>query len=204
MRLRPVRTLAFVASLLLGLALEVEVAAAKKSETAVFAGGCFWGVEAVYEHVQGVERVVSGYAGGTRSAFRGAGPSREGYAEAVRITYDPARVSYSKLLEIFATVAHDPTQVDRQGPDVGPRYRSAIFPQSREQHVIAERFVANLKASGRLARPIATRVESGPFEVAEREHQDYVNRHPKSAYVVRYDLPKLAHLRAAFREYWRP
>jgi peptide-methionine (S)-S-oxide reductase len=175
------------------------------SQTAVLAGGCFWGVESVFEHVKGVRSVVSGYAGGTRRVGmdRSSGPSREGFAEAVRISFDPAQVSYDQLLQIFFEVAHDPTQVDRQGPDVGPRYRSAIFPQNAQQRAAAQQFLAQLRASNRFGKPIATKIESGGFDVAEDEHQDFVRKHPQTRYVVAYDLPKLAELRQKYPQYWR-
>ena len=173
-------------------------AAAAPSETAVLAGGCFWGMEGVFEHVKGVGNVVSGYAGGTKG-FGGA--KREGFAEAVRISFDPSQISYQQLLEIYFAVAHDPTQVNRQGPDVGPRYRSAIFPQSASQKQVAQQFLA--AASRRFSKPVATRLESGGFDVAEPEHQDYLRRHPTARYVVVNDLPKLAKLRRDYPHYWR-
>jgi peptide-methionine (S)-S-oxide reductase len=190
-----------IAALFLGLQGGQPVAAANKLETAVLAGGCFWGVEGVFEHVKGVQNVVSGYAGGIR-AF-GTGSPRTNFAEAVKITFDPAQISYDQLLDIFASVAHDPTQVDRQGPDVGPRYRSAIFPLNAQQRQAAQRFLEQLRASGRYKRPIATRVESGRFEVAEREHQDYMRKNPSSRYVIVHDLPKLAELRREYPQLWR-
>ncbi len=174
------------------------------SQTAILAGGCFWGVEAVFEHVKGVRNVVSGYAGGTRRVgMNRSGPAREGFAEAVRITFDPAQVSYDQLLQIFFDVAHDPTQVDRQGPDVGPRYRSAIFPQNAQQRAAAQRFLAQLRGSNKYGKPIATRIESGGFDVAEPEHQDFVRKNPRTRYVVVYDLPKLAELKQKYPQYWR-
>jgi peptide-methionine (S)-S-oxide reductase len=174
------------------------------SQTAVLAGGCFWGVEAVFEHVKGVRNVVSGYAGGTRRVgMNRSGPAREGFTEAVRITFDPAQVSYDQLLQIFFDVAHDPTQVDRQGPDVGPRYRSAIFPQNAQQRAAAQRFLAQLRGSNKYGKPIATRIESGGFDVAEPEHQDFVRKNPRTRYVVVYDLPKLAELKQKYPQYWR-
>jgi peptide-methionine (S)-S-oxide reductase len=175
---------------------------AGKQETAVLAGGCFWGVESVYEHVKGVRSVVSGYAGGTRNMLDRNG-GRSGFAEAVRVSFNPDEVSYNRLLEIFFVIAHDPTQVDRQGPDVGPRYRSAIFPQNAQQQQAAQELIERLRASGRLSRPIATRIEHGRFEVAEPEHQDYVRKHPSSRYVVVNDLPKLAALRRAYPQLWQ-
>lgn len=174
------------------------------NQTAVLAGGCFWGVEAVFEHVKGVRNVVSGYAGGTRRiGMDRSGPSREGFAEAVRISFDPAQVSYDQLLQIFFDIAHDPTQVDRQGPDVGPRYRSAIFPENAQQRATALQFLARLRASNKFGKPIATRIETGGFDVAEAEHQDFVRKHPQSGYVIANDLPKLAALRQKYPQFWR-
>ena len=149
--------------------------AAPRTETAVLAGGCFWGVEGGFEHVKGVRDVVSGYAGGSaRDAnYSAVSSERTGHAEAVRITYDPSQISYAQLLKIYALVAHDPTQVNRQGPDVGPSYRSAIFPQNPAQREIARKFLAQLRASGTYKQPIATKIESGPFYRAEASHQDF-------------------------------
>jgi peptide-methionine (S)-S-oxide reductase len=174
-----------------------------KVQTAVLAGGCFWGMEGLYEHVKGVRDVVSGYAGGSRGAFGSHGGGRTGFAEAVRITFDPAQVSYTQLLQIFFDVAHDPTQVDRQGPDVGERYRSAIFPQNAQQRATAEQALTQLRSAGRFARPIATRIESGGFDVAEPEHQDFMRKHPTARYVVVNDLPKLAELKRRYPQFWR-
>ena len=187
----------------LGLAGGGAASAQSSNQTAVLAGGCFWGVEAVFEHVKGVTNVVSGYAGGTRRVGmdRFSGPAREGFAEAVQITFDPTQISYNQLLQIFFSVAHDPTQVDRQGPDVGPRYRSAIFPQNAQQRAAAQQFIAQLRASS--GKPIATRIESGGFDVAETEHQDFVRKNPRTRYVVVYDLPKLAELKQKYPQYWR-
>ena len=176
-------------------------AATEKLDTAVLAGGCFWGVEAVYEHVKGVRNVVSGYAGGAKGKLDRSGGGRGGVVEAVKISYDPQQISYNQLLEIFVAIAHDPTQVNRQGPDVGPRYRSAIFPQNAQQKQAADQFLAKLRASGRFGKPIATRIESGGFNLAERDHQDYVRRNPGARYVVVNDLPKLAKLKRT--QYWR-
>jgi peptide-methionine (S)-S-oxide reductase len=175
------------------------------NQTAIFAGGCFWGVEAVFEHVKGVRSVVSGYAGGTRRVGmdRSSGPTREGFAEAVRISFDPSQVSYNQLLHIFFDVAHDPTQIDRQGPDVGPRYRSAIFPQNAQQRSTAQQYLAQLRSSNRFGRPIATRIESGGLDVAEPEHQDFMRKHPSARYIVINDLPKLEALKARYPQFWR-
>lgn len=175
--------------------------AGEKLETAVLAGGCFWGVEAVYEHVKGVRNVVSGFAGGAKGKLDRSGSGRSGIVEAVKISYDPQQVSYNQLLEIFVGIAHDPTQVNRQGPDVGPQYRSAIFPQNAQQKQAAQQFLAKLRASGRFGKPIATRIETGGFNLAEPAHQDYVRRNPGARYVVVNDLPKLAKLKRT--QYWR-
>lgn len=170
--------------------------ASAKSETAVLAGGCFWGVEAVFEHVKGVTSVVSGYAGGSKAdaTYDKVSAERTGHAEAVRITYDPAKISYARLLQIYATVAHDPTQLNRQGPDVGRSYRSAIFPQSKAQEAAARAFVARLKQS----RPVVTRIESGPFYAAEPYHQDFARKNPFHPYIVAHDKPKVAALKRQF------
>lgn len=191
------------AALLFGLLGGQPAVAADRLETAVLAGGCFWGVEGVFEHVKGVRDVVSGYAGGTPRGLTRSGTNRLDPAEAVRINFDPAQISYNQLLQIFANVAHDPTQVNRQGPDIGPRYRSAIFPQNAQQKQAAEQFLAQLRASGRYKRPIATRIESGRFVVAEPYHQDYMRKNPKSRYVIVNDLPKLAVLRRSHPQLWR-
>ena len=171
-------------------------------QTAVLAGGCFWGVEAVFEHVKGVKDVVSGFAGGSAkdAKYDRVSSERTAHAEAVRITFDPRQVSYFDLLKIYFTVAHDPTQVNRQGPDVGPSYRSAIFPQNAEQRAIATRAIAGLRARG---KPIATKIESGRFYPAEAYHQDFVRKNPDHGYVVVNDLPKLAKLRREYPQWWR-
>ncbi len=171
-------------------------------QTAVLAGGCFWGVEAVFEHVKGVKDVVSGFAGGSAkdAKYDRVSSERTAHAEAVRITFDPRQVSYFDLLKIYFTVAHDPTQVNRQGPDVGPSYRSAIFPQNAEQRAIATRAIAGLRARG---KPIATKIESGRFYPAETYHQDFVRKNPDHGYVVVNDLPKLAKLKREYPQWWR-
>jgi peptide-methionine (S)-S-oxide reductase len=171
--------------------------AAPRSETAVLAGGCFWGMESVFEHVKGVTDVVSGYAGGSaRDAHYDDADS--GHAEAVRITYDPGQISYARLLQVFFAVAHDPTEVNRQGPDVGPSYRSAIFPQSPQQAAQAKAFIARLNASHVFKAPIATRLESGGFYPAEAYHQDFARKHPWYPYIVINDRPKVAALKAKY------
>jgi peptide-methionine (S)-S-oxide reductase len=180
-------------------------AAAPRTETAVLAGGCFWGMEAVFEHVKGVADVVSGYAGGGASDAKYGAVSfeRTGHAEAVRITYDPAQISYPKLLQIFFTVAHDPTEVNRQGPDVGPSYRSAIFPQSPQQAAIARAFIAKLSAAHVYKAPVATRIERGGFYPAEAYHQDFARKHPFYPYIVFNDRPKVAALQKRFPSLWK-
>ena len=177
--------------------------AAATTETAILAGGCFWGTEAVFEHVKGVQNVVSGFAGGTRGGFGRPVSERTGFAEAVRVSFDPAEISYQQLLQIFMLVAHDPTQVDRQGPDIGPRYRSAIFPQNARQKQIAKAVLDQMRVSRHFGKPIATRLESGGFDVAEEAHQNYVRKHPTSTYVVVNDLPKLAKLKNGYPQFWR-
>ena len=171
-------------------------------ETAVLAGGCFWGMEAVFEHVKGVRNVVSGYAGGSAqdASYDKVSGERTGHAEAIRISFDPRQVSYAQLLRIYFSVAHDPTQVNRQGPDVGTSYRSAIFPQSPAQKRLAESFITQLRAA---KKPIATKIESGPFYLAEAHHQDFVRRNPLHPFVVVHDRPKLAKLKRAYPQYWK-
>ncbi len=190
---------------LLSLLATTAAAAPPRLEQAVLAGGCFWGMEGVFEHVKGVRDVVSGYAGGAaRDANYGAVSSeRTGHAEAVRITFDPAQISYGQLLKVYATVAHDPTQVNRQGPDSGTSYRSAIFPQNAAQRQAAARFLAQLGASHLYPRPIATRIESGGFYPAEAYHQGFMRRHPYYPYILVNDRPKLAKLKRAYPQLWK-
>lgn len=170
------------------------------TQTAVLAGGCFWGMEAVFEQVKGVRSVTSGYAGGTAGSatYGQVSGERTGHAEAIRIVYDPARISYGTLLRVFLAVAHDPTQLDRQGPDTGPSYRSAIFPQTPEQARIARAYIAQLGRARVFSRPIVTRVETGRFYPAEAFHQDFYRRNPGHPYIVRWDRPKVAAFRAGF------
>ncbi|MGS1016975.1 peptide-methionine (S)-S-oxide reductase MsrA [Allosphingosinicella humi] len=179
--------------------------ASAKDEVAVLAGGCFWGVEGVFEHVKGVRDVISGYAGGrARDAdYAAVSSERTGHAEAVRIRFDPERISYAELLRIYFTVAHDPTQLNRQGPDVGPSYRSAIFPQSDAQRETARAEIARLAAARTYRRPIVTKLESGAFYPAEAYHQDFMRRNPRHPYIVRNDAPKLAALKRAFPNLYR-
>ena len=179
--------------------------AAPRSETAVLAGGCFWGMEAVFEHVKGVTDVVSGYAGGSPkdASYQKVSAEGTGHAEAVRITYDPAQISYAQLLQIYFSVAHDPTQVNRQGPDVGSSYRSAIFPQSPKQAAFAKAFIARLNATQVYKAPIATRIERGGFYAAEAYHQDFARKHPYFPYIVVNDRPKIVALKKKFPTFYK-
>ena len=190
-----------LAKLLIASALAAAPAnAAPRSDTAVLAGGCFWGMESVFEHVKGVSDVVSGYAGGGAkdASYEKVSSEGTGHAEAVKITYDPSQVSYAQLLQIYFTVAHDPTQVDRQGPDVGHSYRSAIFPQSSDQDRFARAFIARLGAAHVYKAPIVTRIESGSFYPAEAYHQGFARKHPYFPYIVVNDRPKVAALHRIF------
>jgi len=170
-------------------------------QTAVLAGGCFWGVEGVFEHVKGVQEVVSGYAGGNRSeaSYEMVSSGRSGHAEAVRIRFDPRQVSYGQLLTIYFKVAHDPTQLNRQGPDHGPQYRSAIFTANPEQEHMARETISQLSRSRRFPQPIVTQVVPlKAFYPAEAYHQNFMARNPLHPYIVIHDQPKLARLRALF------
>jgi len=162
-------------------------------QTAVLAGGCFWGMEAVFERLKGVKSVVSGYAGGARkdATYARVSSERTGHAEAVRVTYDPKVISYGTLLRVYFSVAHDPTQLNRQGPDVGPSYRSAIFPQDAGQAHVAKAYVAQLATAKVYKRPIVTRIESGPFFPAEAYHQDFMAKNPYHPYILAHDVPKV-------------
>ena len=174
--------------------------AAPRSETAVLAGGCFWGMETVFEHVKGVNGVVSGYAGGNASdaSYDKVSSEGTGHAEAVKISYDPQKISYAELLKIYFTVAHDPTEIDRQGPDVGHSYRSAIFPQNSDQERFAKAFIARLNSAHIFKAPIATRIETGGFYAAEPFHQGFARKHPTYPYIVVNDRPKVAALEKKF------
>lgn len=169
-------------------------------QTAIFAGGCFWGMEAVFEHVKGVTNVTAGYAGGTRdtATYEQVSSETTKHAEAVRIVYDPAKVSYATLLRVYFSIAHDPTQLNRQGPDSGYSYRSAIFPQSAAQRGVATAYIAQLGQAHVFAKPIVTRIESGAFFPAEDYHQNFYDRNPNHPYIVTFDKPKVAAFRAGF------
>jgi peptide-methionine (S)-S-oxide reductase len=176
---------------------------AAKSETAVFAGGCFWGVEAVFDNVKGVSEAVSGYAGGSKANahYELVSTGTTGHAESVQVTFDPSQVSYGQLLQIYFSVAHDPTQLNRQGPDTGTQYRSEIFYVNDEQKKIAEAYIQQLNAAKVFSKPIVTKVAPlQAFYPAEEYHQNFVARNPRQPYVFINDLPKLAHLREQFPE----
>jgi peptide-methionine (S)-S-oxide reductase len=175
-------------------------------ETAVFAGGCFWGVDAVFKHVKGVSNVVSGYAGGSAATanYEMVSTGNTGHAESVRVRFDPAQVSYEKLLQVFFSVAHDPTQLNRQGPDVGSQYRSAIFYTDAEQQKVAQDYIRKLTAAHSYAAPIVTQlVPLQQFYPAEDYHQSYLELHPYQPYIVFHDMPKLERLRKQFPELYR-
>ncbi len=181
-------------------------AQATGSQTAVFAGGCFWGVEAVFEHTKGVISAVSGYSGGSTESpsYEAVSEGTTGHAESVRVTYDPTQISYQRLLEIFFTVAHDPTELNRQGPDIGTQYRSAVFYGNEEQQRAAQAFVAQLTTEKKWPRKIVTAIEPlKNFYQAEPYHQHYLTYHPTQPYIVYHDLPKLAHLKSAFPSLYR-
>jgi peptide-methionine (S)-S-oxide reductase len=172
-------------------------------QTAVFAGGCFWGVEAVFEHVKGVKDVVSGYAGGTKETanYETVTSGRTDHAESVRITFDASKITYQQLLFVFFSVAHDPTQLDQQGPDHGRQYRSAIFFSDDEQRKLAIAFIDVINRSKALDKPVVTEVvKLKGFYEAEDYHQDFVSKNPDYPYVVAHDLPKLAALKEKFAE----
>ncbi len=181
-------------------AAKIDVPRTGTLQTAVFAGGCFWGMEAVFESVKGVKSVVSGYAGGSAATatYDQVITETTGHAEAIKITYDPARVSYATLLRVYFSVAHDPTQLNRQGPDSGPSYRSAIFPQNAQQRAVAAAYIEQLDKARVYPAKIVTRIEQGQFFAAEGYHQDFFARNPYHPYIVHWDKPKVAAFKAAF------
>lgn len=188
----------------------VDVAATVSSPpataTAVFAGGCFWGVQAIFQHTQGVLNAVSGYAGGSKetASYPQVSSGKTGHAEAVSITYDPTVVSYGQLLQIFFSVAHDPTEIDRQGPDYGPQYRSAIFYSTPDEQRVAQQYIAQLDATELLPLKIATALAPlSNFYPAEDEHQDYATRNPHSIYIATYDRPKITQLQTLLPDRFR-
>jgi peptide-methionine (S)-S-oxide reductase len=177
-----------------------------KSETAVLSGGCFWGVQGVFQHVKGVSSAQSGYAGGDAATadYDTVSTGTTKHAESVRITYDPTQVTYGQLLRVFFGVVQDPTELNYQGPDVGPQYRSVIFTQDDTQQKVANAYIAQLNQAGAFPAPIVTTVSSGAsFFPAEAYHQDYLNLHPDNAYIVANDLPKLGALKSDFPDLYR-
>ena len=168
---------------------------------AVFAGGCFWGIEAVFEHLKGVKNAVSGYAGGkvASPSYEAVSSSTTGHAESVRVVYDPSQISYEQLLQVFFSVAHDPTQLNRQGPDVGTQYRSVIFYRDDDQKKSAEAYIVQLTSARTFDRPIVTEViPLTKFFEAEEYHQDYLVHHPDQPYIIYNDAPKIRHLKRQF------
>jgi peptide-methionine (S)-S-oxide reductase len=176
-------------------------------ETAVLAGGCFWGIQGVYQHVKGVKNAVSGYAGGAQkdATYDIVTSGRTGHAESVKVTFDPRQISYGKILQIYFSVAHDPTQLNRQGPDSGPQYRSEIFPQNEAQQKVAKDYIAQLDKARAFKRPIVTKTDSmkTPFFPAEAYHQDYALKHPYQPYIAINDAPKVENLKKTFPDVWR-
>jgi len=176
-------------------------------ETAVLAGGCFWGIQAVYQHVKGVRNAVSGYAGGAQkdADYEVVSSGRTGHAESVMVTFDPRQVTYGKILQIYFSVAHDPTQINRQGPDSGTQYRSEIFPQSEAQQKTAKDYIAQLDQAHAFKHAIVTKTDTmkTAFYAAEAYHQDYATLHPMQPYIAINDAPKVENLKMTFPELWR-
>ena len=186
--------------------LDAPLATARGEQTAILAGGCFWGVEAVFEHVKGVSRVESGYSGGSGATaqYDTVSSGATGHAESVRIVYDPSKITYGQLLKVFFAVAHDPTELNRQGPDTGTQYRSAIFYSNEEQKRIAQAYIEQLNQAKVFGRKIVTQVVPlQSFNVAEGYHQDYLVHHPNDPYIVYNDLPKLENLRKLLPELYK-
>ncbi|RWB14725.1 MAG: peptide-methionine (S)-S-oxide reductase [Mesorhizobium sp.] len=179
----------------------VDEKAAGGTEKAVFAGGCFWGVQGVFQHVKGVSKAVSGYTGGSaeHAVYETVGTGRTGHAESVEITYDPSKVTYGQLLQVYFSVAHNPTQLNYQGPDQGTQYRSTIFAENDEQKKVAESYIAQLDKAKVFSKPIVTTLETGKtFYPAENYHQDFLTLNPTYPYIVYNDLPKIENLKALF------
>src|ERR1700682_4045060 len=186
-------------------AVDIPAPTTKQKSTIVLAGGCFWGVDAVYRHVQGVSEVVSGYAGGSRltANYTTVSTGLTSHAETVKITFDPSRISLGKLLQVYFSVAHDPTQLNRQGPDQGTQYRSAIFYTTDEQKRIAETYIQQLNQAKIFSKPIVTQLNQlAGFYAAEEYHQNYIARNPGDPYIIYNDLPKLKRLHQSFPELW--
>ena len=183
-----------------------EPAGPATSEVAVLAGGCFWGVQGVFQHVEGVTGAVSGYAGGDQATaqYETVSTGATGHAESVKVTYDPRKISYGRLLQIYFSVAHDPTELNRQGPDTGTQYRSAIFPTNAQQERLAKNYIAQLDQAHAFHAGIVTRIEPGKaFYPAEAYHQDFLTRHPTYPYIVVNDLPKIDNLKRLFPDLYR-
>ena len=180
-------------------------AAPVQSETIVLAGGCFWGMEGTFEHVKGVTSVVSGYAGGSAAdaTYDSVSSERTGHAEAIRITFDPAKISLGQIMQIYFVVAHDSTQKNGQYPDTGPSYRSAVFPQTPAQKVFVAAYIKDLNSRPPLKGRIATRIESGAFYPAEAYHQDFMRRNPTHGYIQRWDVPRVKKLKATYPGLYR-
>jgi peptide-methionine (S)-S-oxide reductase len=188
-------------------AVDSQLAPAKSQQTAVLAGGCFWGVQAVFEHLKGVQSVTSGYSGGfvKSPSYESVSMGVTGHAESVSITFDPSKATYGQLLMVFFSVAHDPTQWNRQGPDTGSQYRSIILYKNEEQERIAQAYIAQLSAANVYSRPIVTKVQ--PFQAfypAEDYHQDFLKHNPENPYIVDNDLPKLENLKKDFPDLYKP
>lgn len=187
-------------------AFDAPAATQGKRETAVFAGGCFWGIQAVFQHTRGVINAVSGYAGGQKDTadYEKVSSGRTGHAESVQVTYDPTQISYGKLLQIYFSVAHDPTQLNRQFPDSGTQYRSAVFYKDTNQKQVTERYIAQLDAAHAFPARIVTQVSPlAAFYPAEKYHQDYATLHPESGYIATFDAPKISNLKRLFGELYR-
>jgi peptide-methionine (S)-S-oxide reductase len=184
-----------------------ETSATGSSETVVMAGGCFWGVQAVFQHLKGVRQVVSGYAGGSKDTaeYETVSTGHTGHAESVQITFDPHEVSYGRILQIYFSVAHDPTQLNRQGPDSGTQYRSVIFAMNESQRKVAQRYVAQLDQAGVFRHPIVTKIDAYTgFYPAETYHQDFATLHPNHPYIAFNDLPKIDNLKRLYPDLYRP
>src|SRR6266550_1622025 len=182
---------------------DASIASGKSEQTAVVAGGCFWGIQAVFQHLKGVISATSGYSGGPEKTaqYEFVSTGETGHAESVRITYDPSKITYGQILRVFFSVAHDPTQLNRQGPDEGTQYRSSIFYGSEEQKRIAETYIAQLEKAKVFPRSVVTQVVPlKAFYPAEAYHQDYAAHHPDNPYIVYNDAPKVTHLRERFPE----
>jgi peptide-methionine (S)-S-oxide reductase len=181
-------------------------AAGEETQVAVLAGGCFWGVQAVFQHTKGVQQAVSGYSGGMKAgpSYEEVSSGRTGHAEAVEVKFNPREISYGQILKIFFSVAHNPTQLNRQGPDVGTQYRSAIFTSNAEQKRVADAYIAQLGSAGAFKAPIVTQVgQLVAFYPAEAYHQDYATLHPHQPYIAINDLPKVENLKRMFPDFYR-